>query len=137
MTGGAGGTVIINGGQVTATSPLGYGIGSGKSASGTDGTASNITLGWTAADDFIKATSFAGTVTLDKTFFYEDKVTGVTLDNLASHAGEKIIPSTATTANNLAYATISAISIRAAPSPSRLPLPASWAQLSPSARTTT
>ncbi|MBR7049122.1 MAG: hypothetical protein IKI16_04640 [Prevotella sp.] len=109
MTGGAGGTVIINGGQVTATSPLGYGIGSGKSASGTDGTASTITLGWTAADDFIDATSFAGTVTLNNTFFYENGETGVTLDNLSSHAGEKIIPSTATTANNLAYATISGV----------------------------
>lgn len=108
-TGGAGGTIVINGGQVTATSPLGNGIGNGKSQSGTDGTAGTITLGWTAADDFIKATSFAGTVTLNNTFFYEDGTTGVTLDNLASHAGEKIIPSTATTANNLAYATISGV----------------------------
>ena len=108
--GGAGGTIVINGGQVTATSPSGNGIGYGKSESGTaDGTAGTITLGWTAADDFIKATSFAGTVTLDKTFFYENGETGVTLDNLASHAGEKIIPSTATTANNLAYATISGV----------------------------
>ena len=108
-TGGAGGTIVINGGQVTATSPSGNGIGYGKSQSGTDGTAGTITLGWTAADDFIKATSFAGTVTLDKNFFYEGGETGVTLENLASHAGEKIIPSTATTANNLAYATISGV----------------------------
>lgn len=108
-TGGAGGTIVINGGQVTATSPSGNGIGYGKSQSGTDGTAGTITLGWTAADDFIEATSFAGTVTLAKTFFYVDGVTGVTLDNLATHAGEKIIPSTATTANNLAYATISGV----------------------------
>ena len=109
-TGGAGGTIVINGGQVTATSPSGNGIGSGKSESGTaDGTAGNIDLSWTAADDFIDATSFAGTVTLNNTFFYEDGTTGVTLDNLASHVGEKIIPSTATTANNLAYATISGV----------------------------
>ena len=116
-TGGAGGTIVINGGQVTATSQYGNGIGYGKSASGTDGTASNITLGWTAADDFIDAKSiagidvksFAGTVTLNKNFFYEGGTTGVTLDNLSSHAGEKIIPSTATTANNLAYATISGV----------------------------
>ena len=109
-TGGAGGTIVINGGQVTATSPSGNGIGYGKSESGTaDGTAGNIDLSWTAATDFIDATSFAGTVTLDKNFFYEDGTTGVTLDNLSSHAGEKIIPSTATTANNLAYATISGV----------------------------
>ena len=107
--GGAGGTIVINGGQVTATSPSGNGIGYGKSPSGTDGAAGTITLGWTAADDFIDATSFAGTVTLDKNFFFEDGTTGVTLDNLSSHAGEKIIPSTATTANNLAYATISGV----------------------------
>ena len=107
--GGAGGTIVINGGQVTATSPSGNGIGYGKSPSGTDGAAGTITLGWTAADDFIDATSFAGTVTLDNTFFYVDGVTGVTLDNLSSHVGEKIIPSTATTANNLAYATISGV----------------------------
>ena len=108
--GGAGGTIVINGGQVTATSPLGNGIGYGMSQSGTaDGTKGTITLGWTAADDFIDATSFAGTVTLAKNFFYEDGTTGVTLDNLSSHAGEKIIPSTATTANNLAYATISGV----------------------------
>lgn len=108
-TGGAGGTIVINGGQVTATSPSGNGIGYGKSESGTDGAEGTITLGWTAATDFIDATSFAGTVTLDKNFFYEDGTTGVTLDNLYSHAGEKIIPSTATTANNLAYATISGV----------------------------
>lgn len=109
-TGGAGGTIVINGGQVTATSPSGNGIGYGKSESGTaDGTAGNIDLSWTAADDFIDATSFAGTVTLNNTFFYEDGTTGVTLDNLSSHIGEKIIPSTATTANNLAYATISGV----------------------------
>ena len=48
-------------------------------------------------------------MTLNNTFFYEDGTTGVTLDNLASHVGEKIIPSTATTANNLAYATISGV----------------------------
>lgn len=107
--GGAGGTIVINGGQVTANSPSGNGIGYGKSQSGTDGTAGTITLGWTAADDFIDATSFAGTVTLDKNFFYEGGETGVTLDNLSSHAGQKIIPSTATTANNLAYATISGV----------------------------
>ena len=108
-TGGAGGTIVINGGQVTATSPSGNGIGYGMSQSGTDGAAGTITLGWTAADDFIDAKSFAGTVTLDKNFFYEDGTTGVTLDNLSSHAGEKIIPSTASTANNLAYATISGV----------------------------
>ena len=116
-TGGAGGTIVINGGQVTATSPLGNGIGYGMSQNGTSGTAGTIDLSWTAADDFIDAKSiagidaksFAGTVTLDKNFFYEDGTTGVTLDNLSSHAGEKIIPSTATTANNLAYATISGV----------------------------
>ena len=110
-TAGAGGSITINGGQVTATSTNGYGIGKGKNTadSSKDGADGTINLGWTNATDFIKSSSFAGTVTLDKTFFYEDGTTGVTLDNLASHAGEKIIPSTATTNGNLAYATISGV----------------------------
>ena len=108
-TPGAGGTITINGGQVTATSANGYGIGKGKNAKGEeyDGAAGTITLGWTDLDnDFILASSFAGNVTLAKTFFYEDGETGVTLDNLAAHAGEKLIPSTVATEKNLAYATI-------------------------------
>ena len=111
-TPGAGGTITINGGQVTATSANGYGIGKGKNAKGEeyDGAAGTITLGWTDLDnDFILASSFAGNVTLAKTFFYEDGETGVTLDNLAAHAGEKLIPSTVQTDKNLAYATISGV----------------------------
>ena len=111
-TPGAGGIITINGGQVTATSANGYGIGKGKNARGEeyDGADGTITLGWTDQDnDFILSTSFAGNVTLTKTFFYEDGETGVTLDNLAAHAGEKLIPSTVQTDKNLAYATISGV----------------------------
>ena len=110
---GAGGTIIIRGGQVTATSTQGYGIGKGKNTadSSMDGADGTITLSWTNVDDdFIQASSFAGTVVLEKNFFYEDGETGVTLDNLAAHAGEKIIPSTVETDKNLAYATISGVS---------------------------
>ena len=111
-TAGAGGIIIIRGGQVTATSTLGYGIGKGKNAAdaSNDGADGTITLSWTNVDDdFIQASSFAGTVVLEKNFFYEGGETGVTLDNLAAHAGEKIIPSTVTTDKNLAYATISGV----------------------------
>ena len=112
-TPGAGGIITINGGQVTATSANGYGIGKGKNAKGEeyDGADGTITLSWTNVDnDFIQASSFAGTVVLEKNFFYEGGETGVTLDNLAAHAGEKIIPSTVSTDKNLAYATISGVS---------------------------
>jgi|GEM_PF-2227370 len=88
---GNGGTVVINGGQVTATSGSGFGIGpgvrSGDAGMGANGTTS---LGWTNANDFIEVSSYRGTLTFADGFYLDGTQTVATAENAG---GQKLVPS--------------------------------------------
>ncbi len=77
------GTIIITGGNITATSGNGKGIGTGgnvKTASGT------VSLSWTKTSDSIFANSYgAKSITLDKDFMIKDTDTAATTDNIANN----------------------------------------------------
>ena len=74
------GTIIINGGQVTATGVnRGAGIGPGYDDDGNDISSGSLTIGWTKATDFIKASSLSniygrtfGSITLADAFVDDD-----------------------------------------------------------------
>ncbi|MCR5419321.1 MAG: leucine-rich repeat protein [Lachnospiraceae bacterium] len=92
--GGNGGTIIIRGGQVTATSLKGNGIG----ASQKDGATAKVVLGWDDEDDFISATSIVATeYVLEKPFYYSSDgadAGAVTVENLpGKEAGYVLMPS--------------------------------------------
>jgi len=111
---GSGGTITIRGGQVTATggkdnnTPCGYGIGPGKSSNTTtDGTLGTLSLSWTENTDFINASSYKGTISLEdgKRFYYDGTTDYVTADELANKLNQKIVPAVANN-NSLAFADI-------------------------------
>ncbi len=80
---GSGGSVTINGGQVTATGGLG--------SAGIGGEGMTVTLGWTAASDFIDTTGFQGTVGFagGKRFSYAGTPEEATSENLR---GGRLLP---------------------------------------------
>lgn len=84
-TDGMPGTVVINGGQVTAIAdPTVYAIGRGAYASGNSG---SIRLGWTEPTDFIYATRLDTellTIADDRTFVIDDTGIEADVNNLAT-----------------------------------------------------
>ena len=117
---GAAGSVTISGGNVSATG--GYsasGIGSGYNAS----TDSTIDLSWTNQDDSIYASSYGGTVTLEKAFKNKDNDTEVFTPGVASAsdlANKTIVPYIAYTVtwNNYDGTTLETVSVALGESPS-------------------
>ena len=117
---GAAGSVTISGGNVSATG--GYsasGIGSGYNAS----TDSTIDLSWTNQDDSIYASSYGGTVTLEKAFKNKDNDTEVFTPGVASAsdlANKTIVPYIAYTVtwNNYDGTTLGTDSVALGESPS-------------------
>ena len=109
---GAGGTITINGGVVTATAiDGGAGIGAGESGAagtitinggvvtatggdaGIGGADSSISLSWTDKDnDSITASSYGGTVTFAKDFAIENTDAALTPETISSANGLKIVP---------------------------------------------
>ena len=88
----SGGSVVINGGQITANI---NGIG-----------AATVSLGWKNSEtDFIQSAKYSGTVSFQegKIFVLDGMETGATLDNIT---GKKIVPASAVYKYNLAYSTI-------------------------------
>ncbi|MCR4771094.1 MAG: InlB B-repeat-containing protein, partial [Oscillospiraceae bacterium] len=82
--------VVINGGQVTATSDNGYGIGPGSRSDGTDApSGGSITLGWTNASDFIQVSSYKGALTFSVPFLLDGTDTVATAANAG---GAKLVP---------------------------------------------
>ena len=82
--------VVINGGQVTATSDSGYGIGPGSRSDGlTAGSNATITLGWTNASDFINVKSYRGALTFANSFLLDGTQTAATAENAG---GNKLVP---------------------------------------------
>lgn len=92
------GDIVINGGQVTATSTedshgtINAGIGSGQAAP-----SGSLTLSWTMETDFVNATymnndgdeNLVETITLAKPFLLDGTTTRATSDNID---GQKIVP---------------------------------------------
>ncbi len=84
------GIVEINGGQVTAVSENGYGIGPGRqNGQNHEGEVGTITLGWTNASDFINVQSYRGTINFADMFLLDGTNTTATAENAGGH---KIVP---------------------------------------------
>lgn len=108
--GGEYGSVVINGGQITANF---NGIG-----------ASTVSLGWRdAAGDFIQAEKYSGEVSFQtgKPFIVDD---GTNVDATADNiGGKKIVPKSGTITYDLMYATISGIEKAYAPNDAGIDIP--------------
>ena len=102
------GTIIINGGQVTARGELNdnsicVGIGAGVYGDSSKG---SLTLDWTTQTDFVKSSNYhINSITFKKAFDIENTSTLATKDN---SGGNKIVPSN-TALISLASAVISDI----------------------------
>ena len=91
---GKGGSITISGGQVTAASLGGNGIGPGRDGSTREGTAGTISLSWTESTDFINANNYRGDISIegDSRFYYAGSTDLVLADELAKRRNQKIIP---------------------------------------------
>ncbi len=93
--------IVITGGNVTATSDAGYGIGGGKNTgvSSNSGTANSITLGWTNPADSITASGYNGTAVIvvegQTLTDGENEYSGTLSDaQLSAAAGKTLVPGT-------------------------------------------
>ncbi len=83
VSGGNGGTAIINGGYLSATSPNGYGIGSGSTPDRQEGNPTTLQLSWRNLTDEFFISSDKADVTLKKDFLSADTHEPVRADSIS------------------------------------------------------
>ena len=105
---GNGGTISILGGKVTANAGTTNGTGIGADSVNSTAKSATITLSYTTADDFIQATSYCGTVTVESgKILQTNDVTPVdvsdSVGNLSTINGKKLTPKKCTVTFALGY----------------------------------
>lgn len=91
---GSGGIIILNGGQVNASSVNGYGMGPGriKDFAGNDGEKGTIHFGWNDPSDLFTMTSVCGNLVFDDNFALKDEYLKATQDNVNEKGGIRLVP---------------------------------------------
>ena len=91
---GSGGIIALNGGQVSASSVYGYGIGPGtiKDFAANEGEKGSISFGWRESSDVFFVTSVCGNLVFNKNLAIDGEYIRATQDNVNQKGAFKLLP---------------------------------------------